>query len=156
MGANRTVPAYPVVHGRCRHCGHKKPSWTPAQILRAAKEWNLERGRPPYADEWRNGTPSHPACSTVLTVFGSWNTMMEAAGFEPREQHLERKWTKARVIDAMLDWMALHGRWPTFRDWSKASEINPHAATVRDLFGSWNEARRAAGYTGKDRAWLRR
>jgi hypothetical protein len=71
---------------------------------------------------------------------------------------IERRWTRERVLDAMLRWAILYGRLPTSYDWSRTHARRrggqalerlakgewPAASVVSDLFGTWAAARAAA------------
>jgi hypothetical protein len=71
---------------------------------------------------------------------------------------IERRWTRARVVAAMREWRARHGRLPSSYDWSRtharrrggealerlAAGEWPSASVVADVFGSWAAAREAA------------
>lgn len=60
--------------------------WAPPSIIAAARSFFLANGRPPMAEEWRLVDPAgeRPTVSQVLTVFGKWNDMLDAAGFTRR------------------------------------------------------------------------
>jgi AraC-like DNA-binding protein len=71
---------------------------------------------------------------------------------------IERRWTRDRVIGAMLEWRGRYGRLPSSYDWSRtharrrggeaqarvASGDWPSASVVSVLFGRWELARVAA------------
>jgi hypothetical protein len=71
---------------------------------------------------------------------------------------IERRWTRERVIDAMLDWRSLYGRMPSSYDWSRTHadrrggeplrRLNdgawPAASVITARFGTWAAARKAA------------
>jgi hypothetical protein len=64
---------------------------------------------------------------------------------------IERRWTRERVIEAMLDWRRQYGRLPSSYDWSVTharrrggealerlrSGAWPAASVVTDVFGTW-------------------
>lgn len=52
----------------------------------------------------------------------------------------------------MLDWLFRYGRWPTARDWARATLNHPTQKTVADRFGSWSKGKRAAGWRPKQEA----
>jgi AraC-like DNA-binding protein len=68
---------------------------------------------------------------------------------------VERRWTRDRVIGAMLEWRARYGHLPSSYDWSRTharrrggeAQVRmadgdwPSASVVTTLFGSWNAAR---------------
>jgi len=154
-GTRRVLPLPNTCPGCGLHLsGDDALIWTPAAIIDAAHSWTILYGRQPTAHDWRNGTPHHPAKATVVHVFGSWGAMIAAAGYVPKGRG-PVVWDRERIIDAMLDWVAVNGRWPATKDWTCASVEHPHHHTVRRLFGTWNACRRAAGYTGSGRAKTR-
>ena len=67
---------------------------------------------------------------------------------------IERRWTRERVVKAMLDWRRRYGRLPSSYDWSRTharqrggealkrlqAEQWPAPSTVIDLYGSWAAA----------------
>ena len=71
---------------------------------------------------------------------------------------VERRWTRGRVITAMLDWRARYGRLPSSYDWSRTHTRRrggqalerlargdwPAASVVTRLFGTWSSARAMA------------
>jgi AcrR family transcriptional regulator len=71
---------------------------------------------------------------------------------------IERRWTRQRVLDAMLDWRARYGRLPSSYDWSRTHAHRrggeplkrlivrdwPSASAVSGAYGSWRAARMAA------------
>ena len=75
---------------------------------------------------------------------------------------IERRWTRERVIEAMLDWRRQYGRLPSSYDWSRTharrrrgEELErlargewPAASVVGSLFGMWAAAWVAA--SGED------
>jgi hypothetical protein len=71
---------------------------------------------------------------------------------------IERRWTRQRVLGAMLEWRARYGRWPSSYDWSATHARRrggealarladgdwPSASVVADVFGRWVAAHEAA------------
>jgi hypothetical protein len=71
---------------------------------------------------------------------------------------IEGRWTRERVVEAMLEWHGRYGRVPSSYDWSRthaqrrgqhasqrlAAGHWPSASIVGALFGTWNAAREAA------------
>jgi hypothetical protein len=68
---------------------------------------------------------------------------------------IDRRWSRERVLEAMLDWEKRYGRLPSSYDWSRTharrrdggalERLNegewPSASVVGKLFGSWLAAR---------------
>jgi len=71
---------------------------------------------------------------------------------------IERRWTRDRVIGAMLEWRARYGQLPSSYDWSRTHARRrggealgrlakgewPAASVVTRLFGTWEDARAVA------------
>ena len=72
---------------------------------------------------------------------------------------IEGRWTRERVLDAMLRWNTRYGRLPSSYDWSStharrrggeplerlSTDDWPSAGVVTAVYGSWTAARAAAG-----------
>lgn len=126
--------------------------WTCDRMVAACHRWVQENGRIPTARDWGRASTFAPPSSSVLSRFGSWNAMILAAGYEPREPHSPKRWTKDKVAAAMLDWLLRTGRWPTRHEWqARVGDIHrPSASTVEAVFGSWDEGKRFAGWDGRN------
>lgn len=134
---------------RCPTCGGRKATWTQQAILTAVHVWEKKHGDPPRANQWSAATPEHPASSTALRMFGSWNRMIAAAGFKPRARHRPPQsveYTRAQVVQAIFQHTVSYGRLPRYDDWSVTEAGRPSAGQVVRLFGSWNAGIVAAGY----------
>lgn len=139
-----------VQPGRCMCCGSRKLSWSPAQIVEACQQWTTIHGGTPASKDWARSTPEYPSRTTALYVFGTWNDMLRAAGLFGRE-HGGHNWSKDDIANAMLDHLMAHGRFPGWHQWhfSDPSGKRPSAKTVITHFGSWNAAKKYAGWTGE-------
>lgn len=139
------------MNGRCPLCGGRKITWTPRTCLAAVSAWVAEYGKPPTADGWRLATPHTPSSTTVLRVFGSWNAMIMQAGFEPRHRGQwkkgQRMFSREQILSAIYLFRYENGRLPLYSDWDHAVEGRPTSHQVVRVFGSWNSAIVAAGYT---------
>lgn len=121
--------------------------WTEELIVAACREFHDKHGRIPKAGEWRDAAFDHPTAHSVQRRFGSWNKMIAAAGFEPRRAGSPVVWTKDAIADAMVDWRVTYGKWPTAWDWRVSHNGDvPFYATVKAHFGTWNTAKRYAGW----------
>jgi AraC-like DNA-binding protein len=80
---------------------------------------------------------------------------------------IERRWTGQRVLDAMVEWRASYGRWPSSYDWSVTHARRrggeaferllegewPPASVVTAVCGNWPTARtQAKGHEDRIRA----
>lgn len=65
--------------------GRKNPTWDTERIIAALQAWAAEHGRSPAANDWKRANANeHPAGSTVVKRFGSWNAGLMAAGLPCR------------------------------------------------------------------------
>jgi hypothetical protein len=62
-------------------------------------------------------------------------------------------WTKAAIVRAIQDWVALYGSPPRLKDWNGPyrPEGYPHAGVVKYHFGSLGAAVMAAGFSPRPR-----
>lgn len=77
---------------------------------------------------------------------------------------IERRWTRERVVVAMLDWRRRYGRLPSSYDWSRTHARRrggealwrltaadwPSPSVVSEAFGTWRAAREAADSAVRD------
>ena len=70
------------------------------------------------------------------------------------------RWTHDTIVYAITLWYRKHSRTPLTSEWDQAGENHPSRQTVARVFGSWNAAIAAAGFTpksqGQNRAEVRR
>jgi hypothetical protein len=66
------------------------------------------------------------------------------------------RWTPETIVYAIGLWYRQHSRPPFTSDWDQAGENHPSRQTVARVFGSWNEAIVAAGFTPRPRGRPRR
>lgn len=112
-----------------------------AEQVACPEDWAAVRVKPEAVELWEE------AASEVLTVFGTWNAALDAAGLPRR---LSSRWASADVIGALRAWAAAQGRLPRPSDWRHATPgEHPDRSTVRRLFGSWEAALQAAGSTSR-------
>ena len=122
--------------------------WKRQAIIAAAHAWHAKHGFQPTATEWRSAAPDHPSEKTVRVRFGSWNALIEAAGWQTLPTGRRCLWTRAEVLDAVYAWRREHGRTPRAEDWNHRTDVRyPSRSTVKHLFGGWNLMLEAGGYT---------
>jgi hypothetical protein len=136
---------------RCPHCGAIPATWPRQRILEACRTWADLHGKPPTAAGWRASTHTHPSESMVRREFGSWNAMMEQAGFTTRNPWAPRSsvtaaWGRNEIVAAVFKFKYEHGRLPRWRDWPTVTDEYPPAWRVQRVFGSFSGAIVAAGY----------
>lgn len=141
---------------RCAPCAadHQREEntiWTPETVLDAIHRWSREHdGAPPRVCDWLvRGDGYWPPASIVQRVFGTWNAALAAAGMSVMARGKQRSrnhWNRDTILAAIRRWTATHGEPPRCRDWSAAGPDHPHAASVQEYFGTWNEAIVAAGF----------
>lgn len=125
---------------------HEERHWTKQRVIAAIQLWNELHGRPPVAQDWLQyaDRTSWPTVTAVQREFGSWRAAIAAAGFPSRTWH---RWSAELVLEAIRNWVALHGDIPRVDDWKRPTDEHPTSTTVVHYFGSWNDAMVAAGFT---------
>lgn len=133
--------------GRCPTCGGRTV-WPRDRIIKAAQEFAALNGdEPPAAADWRASTWQHPSDSIVRKVFGTWNAMIAAAGFQPRRPGAPRaKWSREQVAYLITVWRFEHGELPSYKDWCRAAPGRPTSSQLQRMYGSFNAAIVHAGY----------
>jgi hypothetical protein len=61
------------------------------------------------------------------------------------------RWTHETIVYAITLWHRKHSRTPLTSEWDQAGENHPSRQTVARVFGSWNAAMIAAGFTARPR-----
>lgn len=61
------------------------------------------------------------------------------------------RWTPDTIEYAITLWYRKHSRPPFTHEWDQAGENHPSRQTVSRVFGSWNAAIHAAGFTPRPR-----
>ncbi len=149
--------AGPVVRGAelCHRCATRRGNpkrWSAQELLDAVAAWEQLEGRPPTNVDWRptnNGIPNRwqqefphwPPASAAKIVFGSWTSMMAAAGYPPYNP----PWSPQQVIDALQRMARELGRAPTKEECDDSPDGYPSASTIKRRFGSFTAGIRAAG-----------
>lgn len=120
--------------------------WTTEWIIDACQEWERLHGVPPRGEDWERN-PGWPSKTVCRIRFGSWNAMIEAAGFQPRDSSMASLvWTREATIEACQRWAAEHGRPPVAKEWVKAVPERPLTRSVLVRFGTWNQMIEASGF----------
>lgn len=108
-----------------------------------------ELGRSPTVADLRDAT-DYPSEYPFLNVFETWNQAKQAAGLDThRKEGRKDPYTEAELLD-LLRRLAhtIDGR-VTIQA-ANDSEICPSAVTYKRRFGSWNQAKEAAGLATLD------
>lgn len=111
--------------------------WTRADMVRAMRRYNAERGRPPAARDWRQACDEHPSFSMVSDAFGSWAAGLRRAGLLPAQHS---PWTRSEILGALRALEDQLGRAPRARDLGRGDHLVPGYSTVRRHFGSLSQA----------------
>jgi hypothetical protein len=143
--------ASPASDRPCAASLQRPSQWTAEAIVEAMRWWERETGLQPTVgmwglrraplSKWHDEQPRWPSGGQVINVFGSWGEAQRQAGFAP----LKRTWTREQAIAALHDAARTEGTVPRRSGWEHATADRPAATTVRDLFGTWQAALRAAG-----------
>jgi hypothetical protein len=122
------------------------PAWrsfTDEEVIDALRASAATLGRAPLRSEWEGRSPEAPGVGAVSRHFGTWNDGLRAAGLEV--PHDRSAWTPDRVIQALRREARRRGRAPTISEWRRQTRSRPSAQIAAALFGTWNDALRAAG-----------
>jgi hypothetical protein len=128
--------------------------WTgPDHVLEALRAFGAVTGRPPTMSELGKRSNPDPATGTALPCmpgpkivrqhFGTIEAACKAAGLGPT-----RKWDRDRIVTAIQDWAARHGRAPLRREWIATRRDQPDLPSedaVRYVLGRWDDAMRLCG-----------
>jgi hypothetical protein len=90
-----------------------------------------------------------PSVARIIQRYGSWRAACSAADVASgvRAREYQHAWDAASVTAAVADYLAAQGSPGTFAGyvaWARAGEGRPSGATVRNVLGGWNAAKRAA------------
>lgn len=108
-------------------------------MLQALRDHFEQTQEIPKKDKWK-GPPSF---STIIRTFGSWSGALEQAGINKNAIR------KGKLIAEMRKTVAeLGGVLPSANDWGRL-HYKPSSTFLTQIFGSWNEAVVAAGFTPK-------
>jgi hypothetical protein len=112
-------------------------TWSPKKVIRAIRGASVKPESLCYRNmRIRRGS----LLSTAKQLFGSWRKALIAAGVDPESVRLSRRWDRESVIEAILDRAVRNEPLAV----TKVSPSNLGNWGVR-LFGSWENALRAAG-----------
>jgi hypothetical protein len=133
----------------------RESQWTNEHLLSMLRAYATAAGAPPTGAGWNVAYPEGPDERTVARRFGSWGAALEAAGLQRRPRaRSDAMWTPDSVIESIQRWAEQHGgEPPTANAWRQGQgdvADHPSYRTVRDLFGTWNEGIKAAGFTPRD------
>lgn len=90
-----------------------------------------------------------PSGVLVAKRFGTWKKACQAAGLEVSSLpgNLNRRWGQGQLVDVLIDYfdsVAARGTFDDYCRWSGEAVGRPSGPTVRNRFGSWTAAKRAA------------
>lgn len=85
---------------------------------------------------------------TIIKRFGTWRAALGAAGVRANEAsgHTAH-WTEATMVEWVAEYLAepgTTGSYAGYAEWAKARAGAPSGATIRNRFGGWAAARKAA------------
>lgn len=69
------------------------------------------------------------------------------------DQHGSPRWDAPQIIAAIQRFVDKNGALPTANAWRSARRTHPCGYQVRHVFGSWNKAIEAAGFTPRAQGW---
>ena len=90
-----------------------------------------------------------PMWLTIVNRFGGWNAACEAAGLQVNSQHKgktatwDRESSAAAVTRFLADPEAASESFAAYTAWAKKRGGVPSGPTVKNVFGTWNDAKAA-------------
>ncbi|WP_161607172.1 homing endonuclease associated repeat-containing protein [Halovivax asiaticus] len=111
-----------------------------SDCLEALIRASNQLGRTPTMDEYDSMNLS-PSASTISDHCGTWQLAIAKAGLN-RESR--REYTEENCINALKNAADILGSEPSLSEYRKLS-LRPSASTIQDRYGSWSEAKKAAG-----------
>lgn len=106
------------------------------EAILALKTFAASLGRTPSYRDYRNHKIK-PSTKVIQDLFGSWSKALQEAQLEPIKVI---KYSKEDAIKALQEYNKTTGNTPTYNE-----ILKPSSTTIEKLFGSWNEAIKAAG-----------
>ena len=120
--------------------------WTEEELLDKLRE--LADGDNPPTESELQATPDAPSSRTYARRFGAYSTACELAGLDARDMGCyANRYTDTELIE-WIQKLEKNGKPPEFGD-MKACDEAPSPITLRERFGSWDDALRAAGYESR-------
>jgi len=120
--------------------------YTKEDCINAIQRFYKENGKIPAKRSFPFfiGCPSY---DYIRVYFGSWNTAIIEAGFTPNKyKQGVIRYTKELCIKSIQKFYKEFGKIPHKHEFQYNTKY-PDESTVRRLFGTWNNAIEAAGYT---------
>lgn len=111
-----------------------------SDCLEALNEAANQLGRTPTMDEYDSMNLS-PSASTIADHCGTWQLAVAKAGLD-RKSH--REYTEENCINALKNAADIIGSEPSLSKYNELG-LRPSASTIQEIFGSWSEAKKAAG-----------
>lgn len=121
-------------------------SQTERQLLRYIHELSEEIGNYPPSKGDMDRADKYPTSTVFQEKFGSWNSAVEEAGFEPNTT--AEKYTEEELLKHIQGLYDELGCVPRMKDMRNA-ESRPSEAPFRRVFGSWSMAVEQAGFTSR-------
>jgi len=111
------------------------------ELVESVHKFADHLGRPPTASEVNDDSEYTVGLNTYTRRFGSWNETLERCGLKVNEQ---KGYDDTYLIEKLQDLHHRLGTVPTQADLADDDET-PSLSPYQNIFGSWNDALRAAG-----------
>lgn len=109
------------------------------KVIESLQNFYIKEGRSPKTSDFSNN-PNYPGYATVIEMFEGWNNALIEAGLD-----IQIKYTKDILIEKMHQFEIENGRPPVQQDFYHNPKY-PSFTVFNRTFGSWNNAKLAAGY----------
>ena len=125
---------------------NRTKKYTRSRLIEILQKWEKDNGKIPEEKDFTNkGLPYY---TTYVNEFGTWNKVLEAAGFETRGPNGRigyNKYTRKQLIEILQKWEKDNGKIPTEKDFRDNPKY-PSFMTYINEFSSWNSALIIAGF----------
>lgn len=111
--------------------------WTEDELIDRLRQEFRREGHPLTDREW-DARELVPDSETIIGRCGSWTAATWTATHESA-------YLPGEIVTALCDLADKLGQTPTRIQWNKDPDRRPRAKTIQRIFGSWNDALRAAG-----------
>lgn len=146
--ANNTFKKYGVITGNIY-------KYNKNDCIKAAMDFISKHNKTPIANDFRVTKGDYPSLSVITNLFGTWNSFLEECGITPSRVSTQsyRDCSKAGIIQAIIAYVDSNKELPSYKDFGKSNGKYPAPSTVEKVFGTWNTAIKAAGYSPKDNTY---
>lgn len=118
--------------------------YTKESIINSIQEYYKNTSKIPTSRDFQK-LSGYPGATTVQRYFGNWNKAIEEAGLISNTPTYATSYTKEYIINSIQEYYKNNKVVPSYRDFQNNKDY-PNSSTIKNYFGSWNNAIQAAGF----------